>query len=189
MAPKKRVISDEHWMKNRRRSPPGKGSTIPKNFLQATAVNPPVERKIEDWVKRMASPEPPEKVETPKRKVRRAESEESEEKPKKRKVSRRSPVGDGIRARPSRSPSPDDKIRIKPSKDRPRAASSRTPSKLDANPGIGSRWLAIGSSLCVMRANLLCHRSALCPRRGSRRPRPPDPRPHAAPASSSSDRP
>ncbi|KUJ13074.1 uncharacterized protein LY89DRAFT_652505 [Mollisia scopiformis] len=141
VAPKKRVISDEHWMKNRRRSPPGKGATIPKNFLQATAINPPVERKIEDWVKRMASPEPPERVETPKRKVRRAESEVSEDKPRSRKVSRRSPSGDRIRVQPSRSPSPDDRIRIKPSKDRPSGGSSRsTPSKLSAaNDGIRIR--------------------------------------------------
>ncbi|CZR54811.1 uncharacterized protein PAC_04695 [Phialocephala subalpina] len=148
VAPKKRVISDEHWMKNRRRSPPGKGRTIPKNFLQTTAINPPVERKIEDWVKRMTDPEPPSRVETPKRKVRRAESEESESTPtRSRKVSRHSPRedgirikpskdrpsdggqstpsklsagDDGIRIRPSRSPSPYDGIRIKPSKDRPR---------------------------------------------------------------------
>jgi hypothetical protein len=132
VAPKKRVISDEHWMKNRRRSPPSKGNTIPKNFLQTTAINPPVERKIEDWVKRMAAPSPPERVETPKRKVRRAESEESEEKPRSRKVSRRSPVGDGIRVRASsRNSSPEGGVRIKPSKDRPSHARSPA-SKLSA---------------------------------------------------------
>ncbi|KAE8446707.1 hypothetical protein EG329_011751 [Mollisiaceae sp. DMI_Dod_QoI] len=134
VAPKKRVISDEHWMKNRRRSPPGKGGSIPKNFLQTTATNPPVERKIEDWVKRMASPELPERVETPKRKVRRAESEETEDRSRSRKVSRHSPRDDKIRERHTRSPSPNDGIRIKPSKDRPSdggRSTSAQPSPID----------------------------------------------------------
>jgi len=48
-APKKRVISDEHWMK--KDNTPKKGSPIPKNFLEKTAQNPTPKKKIEDWVK------------------------------------------------------------------------------------------------------------------------------------------
>jgi len=48
-APKKRVISDEHWMK--KDTTPRKGAPIPKNFLEKTAQNPTPKKKIEDWVK------------------------------------------------------------------------------------------------------------------------------------------
>lgn len=56
-APKKRVISDDHWMmktttSTKKISPPGKGGRIPRDFLEKTALNPPVERKIDDWIKR-----------------------------------------------------------------------------------------------------------------------------------------
>jgi hypothetical protein len=151
-APKKRVISDDHWMKNKDkngnggksplRNASGKGAPIPKNFLSKTAQNPPLERKIADWVKRNASEELEEKtkprsgrvdIEEPKRPKNTCFDPEEFEKPRSRKVSRLEvgddgirikpskdrPGDDGIRVRPSRSPSIDDGIRITPSKHRP----------------------------------------------------------------------
>lgn len=141
-APRKRVISDDHWMKNKKKSPPRKGAAIPKDFLKMTAINPPLERKIEDWVKRTGSGQvvvEVEEEETPRsRKVSKREDPDgtpksrkvsrqvdTEETPTKRKVSPRSrhvskqvPLpDDGIRVRPSRANSLDDGIRIKPSPD------------------------------------------------------------------------
>jgi hypothetical protein len=57
-APKKRVISDSHWMKTseKKKSPPRKGQAIPKHFAALTN-NPPLEQKIKDWAKRNASEE------------------------------------------------------------------------------------------------------------------------------------
>jgi len=70
LAPKKRIVSDDNWMKRRKgRSPPRDGSSkpkteaapmpIPKDFLQRTAQNPTVQNKIKDWVQRVEVPEPP----------------------------------------------------------------------------------------------------------------------------------
>lgn len=84
--PKKRIVSDEHWMKrnsgnnipkaaaagNKPGAAVGLGpSPIPKDFLQRTAVPPKKQDKIKDWARKVelpASPEPPEipKVEIPK---------------------------------------------------------------------------------------------------------------------------
>ncbi|KKY31733.1 putative glucan 4-alpha-glucosidase [Diaporthe ampelina] len=84
--PKKRIVSDEHWMKrtNSNNNPkaaaagnkPGAAvglgpSPIPKDFLQKTAVPPKMQNKIKDWASKVelpASPEPPEipEVEIPK---------------------------------------------------------------------------------------------------------------------------
>uniref|UniRef100_L7JEC5 Uncharacterized protein n=1 Tax=Pyricularia oryzae (strain P131) TaxID=1143193 RepID=L7JEC5_PYRO1 len=70
--PKKRIVSDEHWMKRRRRSPPGSrairmkaggGPTpIPKNFLQRSAPNPPVNNKIAAWAAKVEPMEIPTKT-------------------------------------------------------------------------------------------------------------------------------
>lgn len=84
--PKKRIVSDEHWMKrnsgnnipkaaaagNKPGAAAGLGpSPIPKDFLQRTAAPPKMQNKIKDWANKVelpASPEPPEipKVEIPK---------------------------------------------------------------------------------------------------------------------------
>lgn len=55
-APKKRVISDDHWMKTpeKKTTTPRKGQPIPKNFAALTN-NPPLEQKIKDWTKRNAA--------------------------------------------------------------------------------------------------------------------------------------
>ncbi|PBP16273.1 hypothetical protein BUE80_DR012990 [Diplocarpon rosae] len=133
-APKKRVISDDHWMKKKKKSPKAKGTPLPKNFLQTTAVNPPVEKKIEDWVARtQAEPEPVlEKARSRSRKVLERELDGG---PKKRADSEaKRPVGrlelgnggirvtgsklsandDGIRVTAARATSNDDGIRIRP---------------------------------------------------------------------------
>ncbi|QSZ34755.1 hypothetical protein DSL72_007613 [Monilinia vaccinii-corymbosi] len=57
-APRKRVISDDHWVINKNKASPKKKEikvttrTIPKDFLKQTAANPKLESKIADWVKR-----------------------------------------------------------------------------------------------------------------------------------------
>ncbi|KAG4027531.1 hypothetical protein MFRU_029g00550 [Monilinia fructicola] len=57
-APRKRVISDDHWVINKNKAPPKKKEikvttrAIPKDFLKQTAANPKLESKIADWVKR-----------------------------------------------------------------------------------------------------------------------------------------
>jgi hypothetical protein len=102
-APKKRVISDDHWMKKaeKKETPPRKGMPIPKNFLAMTN-NPPLDKKIKDWAKRNASEEPEvvpevkisdetdsgEHKESPRKVSKQVASEEHKETPVKRKVSR-----------------------------------------------------------------------------------------------------
>jgi hypothetical protein len=116
-APRKRVISDDHWMKNKspKGSPtPGKGAAagqkIPKDFLAKTAVKEPLARRIDDWAKKTESP-----------------PNTQEDKPRSKKSVKKEDSDDGIRVRPRSnsidllfSPNPkDDDIRIKPS-DSPR---------------------------------------------------------------------
>lgn len=174
-APKKRVVSDSHWMKKPEKEekrekkitpPPKKANRIPKDFLQATAVNPPVEKKIEDWIGRtpVVKPRGP-RIGAAKSETKpkdRSNKEDSEEKPRSRNVSsfddgirvrpsEESPRGkrtsgqeldDGIRVTPSNSPTPDDGIRTKPSKDRPDDDGIRiTPSPGDDDtPRRSKKW-------------------------------------------------
>lgn len=52
--PRKRVVSDEHWMKNRtpkKRSPKSAGQKIPKDFLVKTTVKEPLANRVQDWIK------------------------------------------------------------------------------------------------------------------------------------------
>ncbi|KAK3939580.1 hypothetical protein QBC46DRAFT_437187 [Diplogelasinospora grovesii] len=136
IAPKKRIVSDDNWMKRRRgKSPPrasparpkaeGSPTPIPKDFLQRTAQNPTVQNKIKDWAKRVEIPDPV----TPKVKkyhhtksgemVTVEEDEGSELAPAKSDRSEpKPPVDDGIRVKPMKPRKPqvdaDDGIRIKP---------------------------------------------------------------------------
>lgn len=68
--PKKRVVSDTNWVKNKKNSPPrtrspktkpkpieSTGSPLPKDFLARTAVNPPVSKKIKDWASKVELPD------------------------------------------------------------------------------------------------------------------------------------
>lgn len=65
--PKKRVVSDTNWMKNKKnsssrsRSPKTKpnesnGSPLPKDFLARTAANPSVSKKVKDWASKVEIP-------------------------------------------------------------------------------------------------------------------------------------
>ncbi|PMD37043.1 hypothetical protein L207DRAFT_433790 [Hyaloscypha variabilis F] len=148
-APKKRVVSDSHWMKKPEKAtvkerkitpPPKKGNRIPKDFLQATAVNPPIERKIEDWIGRTPVVKPrAQRIDAGQSETRQtsrwSNKEDSDENPRSRNASnyddgirvrpteetprskRKSgqELDDGIRVTPSKSPTPDDGIRITPS--------------------------------------------------------------------------
>ncbi|KAK1783616.1 hypothetical protein QBC45DRAFT_388692 [Copromyces sp. CBS 386.78] len=65
--PKKRIISDDHWMKKQQQKGKGHakppvpeaGQPIPKDFLKRTAQNPSVQKKIKDWAQRVELPPPP----------------------------------------------------------------------------------------------------------------------------------
>jgi hypothetical protein len=164
--PKKRVISDSHWMKKldseekkeKKAPPPAKKvNQIPKDFLQRTAVNPPVAKKIEDWIGRTPVVKPgglsldADKPETKSRENKK----DFEGKPRSKNVSildggirirpeEESPRGgrksgqeldDGIRATPSKNPTRDDGgIRKEPSKDKPEDDGIRiTPSPGDVD--------------------------------------------------------
>jgi hypothetical protein len=117
-APRKRVVSDDHWMQKKKsdKAKPdpklGAGQTLPKNFLKQKPNTVPLEKKIEDWAKRIAEEEA-------------AEGEKEKDKAKAEKERRakrfsKSPlVDDGVRVYPSRTDSADDGIRIKPSKTGP----------------------------------------------------------------------
>jgi hypothetical protein len=148
-APKKRVISDDHWMKKAQSPTPKKspmekkGSPIPKDFLTnyKTAQNPPLNKKIQDWVKRNASEEAEENEKSPEDAPRRSKTprrNNGDETPTRRQTSSRDEMADtparkddretprrrmpsraallsddGIRVRASESP--DDGIRVRPS--------------------------------------------------------------------------
>lgn len=51
-APKKHVRHDSHWMKHELKSPHLKENNLPKNYLPTATSNPPLEKKIQDWIKK-----------------------------------------------------------------------------------------------------------------------------------------
>ncbi|KAB5545580.1 hypothetical protein GE09DRAFT_212872 [Coniochaeta sp. 2T2.1] len=129
--PKKRIVSDEHWMKQRRgrKSPPRRNSPtaanvesspapIPKDFLAKTAKNPTIQEKIKDWTHRVEVPDSPPPPKVTKYRTKGGDSitieeEGSVDSEATSRPSRRSrPPDDGIRVTPIK-PS-DDGIRIKP---------------------------------------------------------------------------
>lgn len=122
-APRKRVISDDHWMIDKKKSLPTKGSPIPKDFLKATATNPPLEKKIQDWVKRIGSEEivveVKEKPSSEKVSKNDVSGDTSRKTLRSGNVSKQGLPDDGIRVHPLRVNLPDDGIRIKPSLDPP----------------------------------------------------------------------
>ncbi|KAK4044868.1 hypothetical protein C8A01DRAFT_31054 [Parachaetomium inaequale] len=132
LAPKKRIVSDENWMKRRKgKSPPRDGSPkpkaeatpapIPKDFLQRTAQNPTVQSKIRDWTQRVEVPEP-QPVKTKQYRHRKSGATVTVEEDTPSVVA----SDPGFRATPK--PPPDDGIRVKPMK-------PRKP-KLDTDDGI-----------------------------------------------------
>ncbi|KAF4957147.1 hypothetical protein FSARC_11383 [Fusarium sarcochroum] len=64
--PKKRVVSDEHWRKNRKHIPKKTSPTkapgparIPKDFVLRTAANPRVANRVKAWAERVEIPDSP----------------------------------------------------------------------------------------------------------------------------------
>ncbi|EFX01132.1 hypothetical protein CMQ_6074 [Grosmannia clavigera kw1407] len=116
--PKRRIVSDDNWMKRKKRTSPspkftgartkpdlGRPVPIPKDFLQRTAQNPTVKNKIKDWATRVEIPEtPPAKYTRNKeRRVSREKSNRQSSQDTARPSSSRSAPEDGFRARPVRS--------------------------------------------------------------------------------------
>ncbi|KAJ4302090.1 hypothetical protein N0V88_002226 [Collariella sp. IMI 366227] len=133
LAPKKRIVSDDNWMKRRKgRSPPrnispkpkveANPTPIPKDFLQKTAQNPSVQSKIKDWAERVEIPEPePPRVKKYRHKNSGATVTVEEDTPSvvtsDSGATSKAPVDDGIRVRPMKPRKPksdDDDIRITP---------------------------------------------------------------------------
>ncbi|OIW29723.1 hypothetical protein CONLIGDRAFT_643793 [Coniochaeta ligniaria NRRL 30616] len=134
--PKKRIVSDEHWMKQRqgRKSPPRRNSPkvkvesspspLPKDFLARTAQNPTIQEKIKDWTQRVEIPDSPPPPKVKKYRTKGGDSitieeEGSVDSGSASRPSRRSqPADDGIRVTPIKPRKPkeenDDGIRIKP---------------------------------------------------------------------------
>ncbi|SZF05349.1 unnamed protein product [Blumeria hordei] len=52
ITPKKKVINDSQWMKDKKGAYLKKEIAMPISFSKTTAPNPPLEKKIQDWVKR-----------------------------------------------------------------------------------------------------------------------------------------
>jgi hypothetical protein len=130
LAPKKRIVSDDNWMKQRKgRSPPRNRAAkpkaepapaptpapmpIPKDFLQRTAKNPTVQNKIKDWAQRVEMPEPPPaKVKQYHHRKSGATLTVEEDAP--------SVIASDPGFRPTSNPPADDGIRVKPMKMKPR---------------------------------------------------------------------
>ncbi|KAK2058121.1 hypothetical protein LY76DRAFT_67735 [Colletotrichum caudatum] len=73
-APKKRVVSDDHWMAQKKKKSPPRfksprtkdaaspspgPSPLPKGFVQKTPIQAPIAKKIQDWVAKVELPETP----------------------------------------------------------------------------------------------------------------------------------
>lgn len=145
IAPKKRVVSDDHWMQKNRRTPPKKKSPIviktgtgtarlSRDFVQKNSVVPSVTKKIQDWAKQTAefttedSNQYTSKQMNPKEHTGDegyADESTSDEDvadggpsiPSKSKSKSKSTVDDGIRVKPLKTnPMGNDGIRIKPLK-------------------------------------------------------------------------
>lgn len=143
LPPKKRIVSDDNWMKRRnaaiaanarKRSPPRPAVAkpkpeptpipIPKDFLQKTAKNPKVQDKIKDWAKKVEIPEdaePPEIPKSPRKYSTKAgetitvEEDDSSRRSSGVKSGSGRTGDDGIRVRPMKpAVSADDGIRVKP---------------------------------------------------------------------------
>ncbi|KAI0119006.1 hypothetical protein F4814DRAFT_223336 [Daldinia grandis] len=149
-APKKRVVSDTNWVKDKRKaasrsqSPKTKpnetiGSPIPKDFLRRPASNPSVSKKVKDWASKVEIPdEPPVKCHSATRSVRSTGS------------------GDGIRARPIPYESDNVSGRSEPTRVTAKTGSSRNskepegdgirvkpiPSEKDTASGISGSYLS-----------------------------------------------
>lgn len=122
LTPKKRIVSDDNWMKRRKgRSPPRDAAPkpkeqdnpaptpIPKDFLQKTAKNPTVQSKIRDWAERVEVPEP----QPPRAKPHRQRKPAAPAAPEQEEGSSLLSSDSGTQTRPNPAPA-DDGIRVKP---------------------------------------------------------------------------
>ncbi|KAI1464511.1 uncharacterized protein F4812DRAFT_462569 [Daldinia caldariorum] len=135
-APKKRVVSDTNWVKDKkknqsrsqspkRKSNGGIGLPLPKDFLARPASNPSVSKKVRDWASKVEIPdEPPVRRHSPPRSVRSTGS------------------GDGIRVKPIRSEDDNASGRSEPTRATAKASSSRS---LEDREGDGIRVKPIPS--------------------------------------------
>ncbi|KAI8966178.1 hypothetical protein F5Y11DRAFT_343867 [Daldinia sp. FL1419] len=149
-APKKRVVSDTNWVKDKKKnlsrsqSPKTKpnenaGSPLPKDFLARPASNPSVSKKVKDWASKVEIPdESPVKRHSAPRSVRSTGS------------------GDGIRVRHIRSESDNVSGRSEPTRITTKTSSSRNskepegdgirvkpiPSEKDTASGISGSYLS-----------------------------------------------
>ncbi|KAK4100106.1 hypothetical protein N658DRAFT_508063 [Parathielavia hyrcaniae] len=174
LAPKKRIVSDDNWMKRRnRRNPPRDTSPkpkpkvepaptpLPKDFLQKTARNPTVQSKIKDWAQRVEIPEPakPPPVQEYRHKKTGATVTVEEDAPDPSasspeiKASPKHPVDQGIRAKPTkpRRPKTDANggIRVTPvrKKQQPDDGIRVTPMKKQEQPDDGIRVRPIDTNI------------------------------------------
>ncbi|KAF6835798.1 glucan 4-alpha-glucosidase [Colletotrichum plurivorum] len=141
--PKKRVVSDDHWMakKNKKDPPRSKSpkkdaspSPLPKGFVQKTPIQAPVARKIQDWAMKVEMPDPPPakhratkstgSLDGSRIQLKLKELQERQTTPRKAQAD-----DDGIRVTPIRK-KPDDGIRVRPLKTTPKASNIQT-SKAD----------------------------------------------------------
>ncbi|RDW84716.1 hypothetical protein BP6252_02306 [Coleophoma cylindrospora] len=119
-APRKRVVSDSHWMKKdaaqgKKPALNGGGATLPKDFLKKTAVNPPFKSKIEDWAKRIETESMVDEPLEPIRPVRKKSKYTLPDDGIRVFPAKKNSLGDDeTRAKPSRDTTPDDGIRVKP---------------------------------------------------------------------------
>ncbi|OLN97503.1 hypothetical protein CCHL11_01290 [Colletotrichum chlorophyti] len=163
--PKKRVVSDDHWMaKKNKKSPPRSRSPrnkttaspgpspLPKGFVQKTPIQAPVAKKIQDWAMKVEMPDPPpskhrlaksvdssdgSKIQATLEELRRRQAAAA----KKPKVD-----DDGIRVTPIRTKKlDDDGIRVKPIKT-PLSEGSSAPTRRPQSAGAKSRERSRGAS-------------------------------------------
>ncbi|KAK1469583.1 hypothetical protein CMEL01_01350 [Colletotrichum melonis] len=137
LAPKKRVVSDDHWMAQKRKKSPTRAksprtkdaspsptpSPLPKGFVQKTPIQAPISKKIQDWVAKVEMPDPP-----PVKQHRAAKSTDSldgsriqarlkELQERQATLPKKAMDDDGIRVTPIRTKKlDDDGIRVRPLK-------------------------------------------------------------------------
>ncbi|TQN74699.1 hypothetical protein CSHISOI_00742 [Colletotrichum shisoi] len=153
-APKKRVVSDDHWMAQKRKKSPPRSrsprnkdtaspgpSPLPKGFVQKTPAQAPIAKKIQDWVSKVELPDPPpsghraskstDSLDGSRIQARLKELQERQATLPKKRLD-----DDGIRVAPIRTKKlDDDGIRVKPTKTPVSEGSTfRTPRPQSAGP-------------------------------------------------------
>ncbi|KAK1969754.1 hypothetical protein LY78DRAFT_326456 [Colletotrichum sublineola] len=164
-APKKRVVSDDHWMAQKKKKSPPRSksprtknaaspgpSPLPKGFVQKTPIQAPISKKIQDWVAKVELPEPPPSskhgaskstgsIDSSRIQARLKELQEKQATLPKKRLD-----DDGIRVIPIRTKGPDDDgIRVRPVKT-PASEGSRVKTPRPHSTGAMSRDRSRGAS-------------------------------------------